>query len=222
MSAKREIKKLIDAAERRLIQEIEDKSRAKKDADSRIMSDCAKKINARAISTLRHAGFVVVGESPLVSIEPRSVIASAGRYGYGHRVYYPTESSREYAAAVKRDEARVKKMMADSAAVRREASALNQAVTLTAGKLDPSLVKKIESFCLRSGQAMMHPVEEVRVRSTHARSVEGSCYIGLAGDDLVRIRSVNGHVFHVRWGQLSAVIERMRREEAANPPLFGK
>lgn len=68
---------------------------------------------------------------------------------------------------------------------------------------------------------MMHPVEEVRIGSSHPNPVQGSCYIGLAGDDLVRIRSVNGHVFHVRWTDLMDAIEKMRAEVRANPPLFG-
>lgn len=68
---------------------------------------------------------------------------------------------------------------------------------------------------------MMHPVEEVRIRSSHPNPVQGSCYIGLAGDDLVRIRSVNGHVFHVRWTDLMDAIEKMRaevRRTAIKPP----
>lgn len=73
----------------------------------------------------------------------------------------------------------------------------------------------------KDDRAMMYPVEEVRIAPTHPVSVEGSCLMGLAGDDLVRIRSANGHVFHVRFGGLLYVVERMKQEAIDNPPLFG-
>lgn len=67
------------------------------------------------------------------------------------------------------------------------------------------------------GDEMMHPVREVRVASTHAHPVEGSCLFGLADDGLVRVMTANGHGFRVVLADLIRAVEAIKAEDSARP-----
>lgn len=68
---------------------------------------------------------------------------------------------------------------------------------------------------------MMHPVREVRVASTHPHPVEGSCLFGLADNGMVRVRTANGHGFHVVLDDLIRAVDAIKAEDSARPKQGG-